>query len=93
MLHQFGQSQICHGNEVGRSEESPGRVLGLLQHPVHRLTEGVSAVVDHAAHHGVESVFCRARQLLVRIQPASARLVHPAPRRLALAPWHPDGYW
>lgn len=64
---EFGHTQVCDGDEVGRRSEAACGVLGVLQQAVHGLGEGVGPVVDHSPHHGLGN---RLGQLLERIQPA-----------------------
>jgi hypothetical protein len=47
---ELAQAQISDGYEVGCCPEAAGRALGLLHQPVHRLDEGVAAVIEHASH-------------------------------------------
>lgn len=59
----LAQPQIGDGEEVGCRPEAACCALGLLHQPVHRLDEGVAAVIEHAPHDRVEVVFQRGRQL------------------------------
>ena len=47
---ELGHAQVGDGDEVLARPEAARGALGLLQQPVHRLDEGVAAVIDHAAH-------------------------------------------
>lgn len=44
-VFEFEYSQVSDGDEVGRGAEASRCPLGLLQQAVHRLDEGVRAVV------------------------------------------------
>ena len=76
---ELGHAQVGDGDEVLARPEAARGALGLLQQPVHRLDEGVAAVIDHAAHHRVEPLLERGGQLLERLEPAAPRPAQPGP--------------
>lgn len=77
---ELGHAQVCNGDEVGAGSEAACGPFGLLQQAVHRLDEGVAAVIGHAAHHGVEPVLQGAGQLLERLEPAAPSPAQPGPQ-------------
>jgi hypothetical protein len=58
---QARQAQVGDGDEVLGRAVSARCALGLLKLPVHRLDEGVAAVIEHAAHDRVEALLDRGR--------------------------------
>ena len=70
-IRELGHAQVSNGNEVLARPEAPCGTLGLLQQAVHRLHEGIAAVIDHPAHHRRHPLAQGERQFLEGLKPAA----------------------
>jgi len=74
---EFGYSQVSNGDEVSTRPEAARGAFGLLQQAVHRLHEGIAAMIEHPTDHRIKVAAHGGGELLEGLEPASPRSSHP----------------